>query len=216
VALYARVSTSHNGQNPEVQLRELRAYCLRRGLSEITEYVDHGVSGAKEKRPALGRLLTDAHRAKFDAVLVWKLDRLARSLRHLVSLLDEFSALGVELVSLTEAIDTTTPAGRALFGMVGIFAEFERDLVRERVKAGIEAARAKGKKLGRPRFDVDVAEVWRLRAQGLSAREIADKVQCVDGKGRRVKPSRAFIQRLLQNPGGNGSSSERAEAPSAG
>lgn len=170
-ALYARVSTSE--QEPENQLVVVRGFATARGW-EITEFVDRGVSGARERRPALDALLQAVRRRKVDVVVCTKLDRLARSVRHLVALGEEFRALGVELVVLDQAVDTTTSGGRALFGMLAVFAEFERDLIRERVVAGVRRARALGKHLGRPRIHhVDVARALALRAEGHSWRATA-------------------------------------------
>ena len=172
-ALYARVSTANNGQDPEVQLRELREYCQRRGWELAGEYVDMGISGSKEKRPKLDRLLADAHRRHFDAVVVWKFDRFARSVSHLLRALETFQALGIEFVSLTEGVDTSTPAGKMVFTVLGAVAELERSLIVEGVKAGLRNARAKGRKLGRPRVTVDTARIAVLRCQGRSERAIA-------------------------------------------
>ena len=147
-AIYARVSTLD--QEPENQLVELRRYTAARGWS-ATEYVDRGISGAKDRRPALDRLLIDARRRRFDVVVVWRLDRLGRNLRHLITLLEEFQALGVAFVSLNEGIDATTPAGKLQMHILGAIAEFERARIAERVKAGLQRARAQGKRLGRPR-----------------------------------------------------------------
>jgi DNA invertase Pin-like site-specific DNA recombinase len=147
-AIYARVSTLD--QQPENQLQELRRYCEARGWTAV-EYVDRGVSGAKDRRPALDQLLADAKRRKFDVVVCWRLDRLGRNLRHLILLLDELQALGVAFVSLAEGIDATTPAGRLQLHVLGAIAEFERDRIRERVMAGLQRARAQGTRLGRPR-----------------------------------------------------------------
>ncbi len=174
VALYARVSTTD--QHPEVQLGALRQYALDRGLAITEEYVDHGVSGAKDRRPALERLLADARRRRFDAVACVKLDRLARSVRHLTTMAGELEALGVDLVVLDQAIDTSTPSGRLLFNVLGSIAEFERDLIRERTAAGLAAARRRGKRLGRPRAlaSRDARNrARRLRRSGKSIREIA-------------------------------------------
>jgi DNA invertase Pin-like site-specific DNA recombinase len=173
-ALYARVSTADKGQDPEMQLRELREYCERRGWTVSSEYVDVGVSGAKDSRPQLNKLMADAKQRRFDAVLVWKLDRFGRSLKHLVSALGEFEALGVAFVSLRDAFDLTTPAGRLMFNMVASFAEFERDLIRERVKAGIANRRAKGFRVGRKPVSLDPAKLKTLRSEGRTIREIAD------------------------------------------
>lgn len=171
VALYARVSTT-NGQDPEMQLREIREYCQRRGWTVSAEYVDAGVSGAKERRPELDRLLADAHRRHFDSVVVWRFDRFARSVSHLLRALETFRSLGIEFVSLSEQVDTSTPAGKLVFTVLGAVAELERSLITERVRAGLRNARAKGKRLGRPRSGVARAEIIRLRAQGASWRAI--------------------------------------------
>jgi DNA invertase Pin-like site-specific DNA recombinase len=149
-AIYARVSTANNGQDPTLQTRELREYCERRGWSITSEYVDIGVSGSKEKRPELNKLITDAHRRRFDVVLVWKLDRFGRSLRHLVNSLAELESLGIDFVSLRDNLDLTTPSGRLMFQIIGAMAEFERALIQERVRAGMRNARSKGRRIGRP------------------------------------------------------------------
>ena len=172
-ALYARVSTSNNGQSPEMQLRELREYCERRGWTVAGEYVDAGISGAKDRRPELDRLMADAHKRRFDVVAVWKFDRFARSVSHLLRALDTFRVLGIEFVSLSESLDTATPAGRMVFTVLGAVAELERSLIAERVRAGLRNARAKGKLLGRPRVVVDATQVARLRASGLSWPKVA-------------------------------------------
>jgi DNA invertase Pin-like site-specific DNA recombinase len=148
VALYARVSTVD--QEPENQLQELRRYVEARGWTAV-EYVDKGVSGSKDRRPALDQLLRDAKRRKFAVVVCWRLDRLGRNLRHLITLLEEFQALGVAFVSLAEGIDATTPAGKLQMHILGAIAEFERERIRERVLAGLQRARSQGKRLGRPR-----------------------------------------------------------------
>jgi DNA invertase Pin-like site-specific DNA recombinase len=150
VALYARVSTANNGQDPTMQTRELEEYCQRRGWEIAGCYVDTGVSGTKDSRPALNQLMADAHQRRFNAVLVWKLDRFGRSLRHLVNALAEFEALGVAFISLKDNLDLSTPAGRLMFQIIGALAEFERSLIVERVKAGMRNARVKGKRIGRP------------------------------------------------------------------
>ncbi len=147
-ALYGRVSTLD--QEPENQLAELRRYVGARGWTSA-EYVDRGVSGAKDRRPALDELLRDARRRRFDVLVVWRLDRLGRNLRHLITLLEELAALGVAFVSLNEGIDATTPAGKLQMHILGAIAEFERGRVQERVRAGLARAKAQGKRLGRPR-----------------------------------------------------------------
>ena len=171
-AIYARVST-HAGQNPEMQLAELREYCARRDWEILGEYVDAGVSGARERRPELDRMLTVCRRRQVDAVVVYRYDRFARSLRQLVNALCEFDALNIQFVSLHEGVDTSTPNGRLVFGIFASIAEFERELIRERVRSGIAVARAQGKRIGRPRVAVDAARVAELRAQGRSWAEIA-------------------------------------------
>lgn len=175
VALYARVSTT-NGQDPEMQLREMREYAARRGWEITDEYTDHGISGSRESRPALNRLMADAQRRKFDAVLVWKVDRFGRSLRHLVNALAELGALGVAFVSLRDNLDLSTPSGRLMFGVIGAMAEFERSLIQERVRAGLRNASAKGQQLGRPQRIVNRDTILRLKAEGVSLRQIAEQL----------------------------------------
>jgi DNA invertase Pin-like site-specific DNA recombinase len=175
IALYARVSTL-NGQDPEMQLRELREYVARRSWEIVDEYTDHGVSGLRESRPALNRLMADAHQRRFDAVLVWKIDRFGRSLKHLVNALAELGALGVAFVSLRDNLDLTTPSGRLMFAVIGAMAEFERALIQERVRAGLQNARAKGRQLGRPQRVVSHDEIARMKSQGLSIRQIAERL----------------------------------------
>jgi DNA invertase Pin-like site-specific DNA recombinase len=177
VALYARVSTLHGHQDPEMQLSELRDYATRRGLKIHEEYVDQGVSGSKESRPALNRLISDAHQCRFDAVLVWKIDRFGRSLKHLVNSLADLSAYGIAFVSLRDNLDLSTPSGRLMFQIIGAIAEFERALIQERVRAGLRNARAKGKRIGRPRQEVDSLRVLKLRTEGLSWRAISEQLK---------------------------------------
>ena len=174
VGLYARVSTL-NGQDPEMQLSELREYAARRGWTVSGEYVDH-VSGSKESRPELNRLTVDAHRRAFDAVLVWKIDRYGRSLKHLVNALADLNAYGVAFISFRDNLDLSTPSGRLMFQIIGAMAEFERSLIQERVRAGLRNARAKGKRLGRPSVKVDAAEIARLRSQGIGWRAVASQL----------------------------------------
>jgi DNA invertase Pin-like site-specific DNA recombinase len=173
-AIYCRVSTTE--QNASMQVEELRAYCARRQWEIAEEFIDAGVSGSKESRPALNRLLADAKRRKFDAVLVYRYDRFARSLRHLVNALAEFDALGIHFVSLHEGVDTSTPNGRLVFGIFASIAEFERELIRGRVRSGLAAAKARGKRLGRPTVIVDNARIAELRASGASWRDIGEQM----------------------------------------
>jgi len=170
-ALYARVST-HAGQNPEMQLVELREFCRRRGWEIVAEFVDTGISGARERRPELDRMLAACRRRLIDAVVVYRYDRFARSLRQLVNALCEFDSLGVQFISLHEGVDTSTPNGRLVFGIFASIAEFERELIRERVRSGIAVARAQGKRIGRPRRPVDAGRVRELRALGWSWAQI--------------------------------------------
>jgi DNA invertase Pin-like site-specific DNA recombinase len=191
-ALYARVSTSDKGQDPEMQLRELREHCSRLGWTIAGEYVDIGVSGSKDSRPELNKLVADAHRRKLDAVLVWKLDRFGRSLKHLVNSLAEFESLGIAFISLKESLDLTTPAGRLMFGIVSAMAEFERDLIRERVRAGISNRRARGFRVGRKPIVLDADRLAKLRSEGLTIREIARTLRC----------SRSLVHKTLVGTGG--------------
>jgi|SRR5579871_574294 DNA invertase Pin-like site-specific DNA recombinase len=184
-AIYARVSTN-NGQDPAMQTRELREYIERRGWTLSGEYVDVGISGAKEKRPELDRLMQEAHRRKFDCVVVWKFDRFARSVSHLLRALDTFRVLGIEFVSLSESLDTATPAGRMVFTVLGAVAELERSLIVERVKAGLRNARAKGKRLGRPQVFLDARKIALLREQGRSWPQIAKQLGCGVGTAFRA------------------------------
>jgi len=173
VALYARVSTL-NGQHPEMQLTELREYASRRGWAVAGEYVDEGVSGSKDSRPALNRLMADAHRRRFDIVACWKVDRFGRSLKHLVNALADLDSYGVAFVSLRDNLDLSTPTGRLMFQIIGAMAEFELSLTKERVKCGLVNARANGKRLGRPRRVADGDRILQMKAEGASLREIAN------------------------------------------
>ena len=184
VALYARVSTL-NGQDPEMQLSELREYESRRGWTVTKEYVDLGVSGSKESRPELSQLIADAHRRKFDAVLVWKIDRFGRSLKHLVNALADLCAYGVAFISFRDNLDLSTPSGRLMFQIIGAMAEFERSLIQERVRAGLRNARAKGKKFGRPRAQVDANRVAALRRDGLSWSQVCRTLGVRKGSAQR-------------------------------
>jgi DNA invertase Pin-like site-specific DNA recombinase len=175
VAIYARVSTGE--QNPELQLRELRDYAKRRGFIIHREYVETvpGDVRRRKRAPEFEAMMADARRRRFDCVLVWKYDRFARSLGALVAALQEFRDLGIDFISHTQAIDTTTPMGRLFFHVIGSFAEFERDVIVERVRAGLANARAKGKRLGRPIQDPAAEQrVLALkRDEGLSLRQLS-------------------------------------------
>jgi DNA invertase Pin-like site-specific DNA recombinase len=171
-AIYARVSTGNGAQSPEMQIRELREYCKRRRFQISREYIDQGISGMKESRPALNKLMGDAHFRRFDAVVVWKFDRFARSVSHLLRALETFKSLGIEFISLSEAMDSSTPSGKMCLTVLGAVAELERSLICERVRAGLRNARAKGKVLGRPRKIANSEEIKRLRAQGASWRAV--------------------------------------------
>jgi DNA invertase Pin-like site-specific DNA recombinase len=171
VAIYARVSTKD--QSCEMQLRDLREYCASRGFTHVREYVDVGESGARDSRPELNRLMDHARKRQIDAVLVWRFDRFARSTKHLLLALEEFRSKGIQFISYQENMDTGSPLGQALFTIVAAVAQLERDLIRERVNAGIRNARAAGKQLGRPRRIVDSDAIARMRSEGSSIRQIS-------------------------------------------
>ncbi len=171
IGIYARVSTKD--QSCELQVRDLRAYCGARGFELVREYIDVGQSGAKDSRPELNKLMDDARKRQFDAIVVWRFDRFARSTKHLLSALEEFRSLGIQFISYQENVDTSTPLGQALFTIVSAVAQLERELIRERVSAGIRNARANGKTLGRPKTLVNRAQVLQLREQGQSLQQIA-------------------------------------------
>src|SRR5579872_4654661 len=179
-AIYARVSTFD--QEPENQLQELRRYVEARNWTAV-EYVDRGVSGSKDRRPALDQLIADAKRRRFDVLVCWRLDRLGRNLKHLITLLEDLQALGVAFVSLAEGIDATTPAGRLQMHLLGAIAEFERERIRERVLAGLQRARMQGRTLGRPRAAIPVARVQQV--SGLT----------VDAAAHHLGVSRSTVKR---------------------
>jgi len=182
---YLRVSTLD--QHPETQRHDLRQLAEQRGFDVVEEYVDHGVSGARVKRPALDRLLRDARRGRFQVVVVWAADRLARSVKHFLELLDEFQRLGIEFVSMRESLDTAGPLGRAVMIIVSAVAELERSLIRERVRAGMRRAQLEGQKLGRPCLELDRLSILRDRARGMSLGQLA----------RLHRTSRTTIRRIL-------------------
>src|SRR5499433_3745471 len=189
VAIYARISTANHSQDVTMQMRELRQFAVARGWTIAGEYIDAGVSGAKDSRPELNRLMADAHKRRFDAVCVWRFDRFARSVSHLLRALETFKALGIDFVSYSEQMDTSTPAGKMVFTVLGAVAELERSLIVERVRAGLRNARAKGRKLGRPRMIVDGAQIRELRDKGMTVRQIA----------KRCRVSKTSIIRTLKH-----------------
>jgi DNA invertase Pin-like site-specific DNA recombinase len=184
VALYARVSTTD--QRADLQLDALRQLATQRGWIVVGEYLDEGYSGTRDRRPALDKLMNDAHKGKFSTVVVWRFDRFGRSLRHLVTALDEFQSLGIGFVSVQDAIDTATASGRMMFAVIGAMAQFEAELIRERTVAGLGAARRRGVRLGRPRVRVDVDRALDLRSQGLSFKAIAEKLGVSVGKAHGI------------------------------
>jgi len=169
-ALYMRVSTVD--QHPETQLHDLRGLAAQRGFQIVEEYTDR-ISGAKAKRPGLDQLLADASRGKFDVVMVWAFDRMARSVRHLLEVLDELNHLEIEFVSFRENVDTGGPLGRALIVIIGAIAELERNLIIERVRAGMRRAKLEGRRIGRAPLEVDREALLRDRARGLSLNDLA-------------------------------------------
>jgi DNA invertase Pin-like site-specific DNA recombinase len=184
-ALYMRVSTKGHGQT-ETQALALREYAAHRGFVIVEEYRDDGISGSKDSRPALDRLMRDARARKFDVVIVARFDRFARSVSHLLRALDEFSHLGVDFISLSESVDTSTPVRKMIFTVLGAVAELERNLIKERVQMGISRARKQGKALGRPRVEVDPRQVAGLRARGLSWNQIAGQLGIGRGTAERA------------------------------
>ncbi len=185
-ALYMRISTKNHSQTTETQALALRDYAERRGFEIVEEYRDEGISGAKDRRPALDRLIRDARSRRFEVVLVARFDRFARSVTHLLQALGEFNSLGIDFVSLSESVDTSTPMGKMIFTVLGAVAELERNLIQERVSMGIERARKQGKALGRPKriFDHEKA---RTMLQNASIREVS----------RKLGVSRGVLQRAL-------------------
>jgi DNA invertase Pin-like site-specific DNA recombinase len=189
VAIYARISTSHGQQSPEMQLQALREYCHARHLEIYKEYVDEGISGSKDSRPALNEMMDEAKKRKFDTVLVWKFDRFARSTKHLITALEEFKALGIDFISYSEAVDTSTPMGRAVFTIVSAIAELERSLIVERVKAGLKVAKKKGKKLGRPCKSYPHKQFEELLKNGVSVHAAAKQLKIPLASAYRLRSS---------------------------
>jgi len=175
IAIYARVSTDR--QSTESQLNALREYAGKRTWIISKEYIDEGYTGSNTKRPAFTAMMADAKKRKFDVLLVYKLDRLSRSLKDLITTLDDLKSMGVDFISYDNGLDTTTPTGRLIFNVVGAVAEFEKDIIRERVKAGLENAKRKGRRLGRPPVSSRlVDEAKTLRSQGMSFRQIGKRL----------------------------------------
>jgi DNA invertase Pin-like site-specific DNA recombinase len=194
IGIYARVSTK--GQSCELQIRDLRAYCAARGFDLVGEYIDVGQSGAKDSRPELNKLMDDARKRQFDAIVVWRFDRFARSTKHLLSALEEFRSLGIQFISYQENIDTSNALGQALFTIVSAVAQLERELIRERVTAGIRNAQANGKKLGRPMRTMDRDRILQMRTGGQTLQHIAENL------GVGYGTVRARLQNTLaKNPG---------------
>ncbi len=192
VALYTRVSTMD--QSVEMQTLDLKRYCDQRGFEVFKEYCDQGVSGTKDRRPALDELVADAKKMKFDVVLVWRFDRFARSTKHLITALEEFRHLGIEFISYHENIDTSSPLGKAMFTIVSAIAELERNILLERVRAGLRRARENGVILGRPKkLNLNVEEIKEMRKKGLSFRQI----------GKLIKVSPALVHKTLASQGSN-------------
>jgi DNA invertase Pin-like site-specific DNA recombinase len=195
-AVYCRISTLNHGQSVDLQLNDLRKLAEQRGFQIVKEYCDEGQSGSKNSRPALDAMLADARRGKFQTLLIWKLDRLGRSTSHLIQLLEEFRAWGVELVSFSEGLDFTTTTGKLFYTLISAFAEFERETIRERVRAGLRNAKAKGTRLGRPRIIVDAAQIASLRAQGGSWAAISARTGVSKGTAQRAV--RSLPKNLLE------------------
>jgi DNA invertase Pin-like site-specific DNA recombinase len=170
-AIYVRVSTLD--QHPETQLHEVRQFASQRGFHVVREYTDHGFSGTKARRPALDELMEDARRHKFDALMVWSIDRLARSTKHLLQTLDELNGLGIQFLSQREAIDTEGPLGRAIVVIVSAMAELERCVIIERVRAGMRRAKLEGRRIGREPLQVNRPALLRDRERGLSLNQLA-------------------------------------------
>lgn len=175
VAIYVRVSTINKGQDLETQIIPLKEYCQKRGW-EIYRIFEEKESGAKDNRPVLKELMTQAHKRQFDCVVVYRFDRFSRSSIHLLSSLETFGSLGIDFCSYQENMDTTTPMGKAMFTMASAFAEFERSIIQERVRDGINKARIKGKILGRPKVPLDIQKLFQLKSDGLSIRKIAGEL----------------------------------------
>jgi len=196
VALYCRVSTRDQAASIQNQTEELQRYAAHRMWDIFQIYIDEGVSGAKDRRPALDLLMTDARRRRFDVVIVWKFDRFARSAQHLLNALAEFKELGIDFCSLQDAVDTTTAYGKAMFTIIGAMAELERELIRQRVLHGLQKAKERGAAIGRPKVDFDRAQAQVLLSEGHSYSSIG-KLLGVS----RMTVSRTIAQNPLRNRG---------------
>jgi DNA invertase Pin-like site-specific DNA recombinase len=185
-AIYCRVSTMD--QTTQNQLPDLRAYAAARAWTVENEYLDEGISGSKKARPGLDKLMSQARKRKFDVCLVWRFDRFGRSVTHLLNAMEEFRQLGIDFVSLNEAIDTSTPMGKMIFVVCSAVAELERSIIIERVHAGLKRARNQGKRLGRPKVKIDIQQVHQLSAEGFSCRIIA----------QRLKVSKSTVGEILK------------------
>ena len=185
IAIYARVSTDR--QSTESQLNALREYAGKRAWAISKEYIDEGYTGSNTKRPAFNAMMADARKRKFDVLLVYKLDRLSRSLKDLITTLDDLKSMGIDFISYDNGLDTTTPTGRLIFNVVGAVAEFEKDIIRERVRAGLENAKRKGKRLGRPPVSSHlVDEAKKLRSEGMSFRQIGKQLGIPESTVRAI------------------------------
>lgn len=195
IGIYARVSTSDKNQDPENQLRELRAYCKPRGFEILKEYVDVGQSGAKDSRPKLNELLNDARKRKIDAILVWRMDRFSRDLKFLITTIDSLNQIGIGFISYHENIDLTTAAGRLQMQVFSAFAEYEKNVIKERVLSGLAKARSEGRVGGRPQKNLDMHKIYQLHREGLSLGQISKKIGIPKSTvAKRLKTSRT------QNP----------------
>jgi DNA invertase Pin-like site-specific DNA recombinase len=191
VAIYCRVSTFD--QNPQTQLLDLQQLASQRGFEVVQVYTDHGISGTRQRRPGLDQMLADARRGKFDVVLCWACDRVARSVKHFLEVLEELTRLNIQFVSFREAIDTQGPLGRAVVVIISVVAELERSLIVERVKAGMRRARLEGRHIGRKPLEVDQAGITSERARGQSLRQIAKTHRISTATVRRVLNSRGEL-----------------------
>ena len=193
VGIYARISTTNHGQDVAMQTRELEQFAQARGWRVVDSYVDEGISGSKDSRPQLNRLMVDAHKRRFDVVCVWRFDRFARSVSHLLRALETFKSLGIDFVSFSEQMDTSTPAGKMVFTVLGAVAELERSLIVERVRAGMRNARAKGRRIGRPPQTALSPELREIIAQTYARGETS-----LRALAKKFGTSLATVQRCIR------------------